>query len=140
MKLKSELETNVNIRVTYGENEALEEIARTRDTHLIEVFVDDTLVFIEKTILNPDVPPTSTGVAGTVNHMLWLLFGGGETSYYNTNRVTAEGVRREVEKTMAEILKEAGQGTNNGAANSANVGQKIGFVRKAWLKFFNFKK
>lgn len=84
MKSKNESVTNINIRVTTGENEALEGIARTSETHLIEVFVDGTLVFIEKSILSPDVPPTSTGVAET--------------------RITADQVRREVENALQEIL------------------------------------
>ncbi len=92
-------------------------------SQLIEVFIGDELVFVEKTNLNRGMIKTRSGIAGAANLLHGLLLGHRDARYYNDNH----------------LLRQELQCRNNGSAYGANISKQLSFFAKVRLQVLNFK-
>jgi len=111
----------IKIRFTYDDVK-LESVNSTV-SQLIEVFVNDELVFVEKTNLNRGLIKTRSGIAGAANLLHGLILGHRDARYYNDK----------------QLLRQELQCRNNGSAYGAKVSKQLGFFAKVRLQLLNFK-
>ncbi len=111
----------INIRFTY-DDEKLDSINSTV-SQLIEVFVDNELVFIEKTPIKNGSMKTRSGIAGAANLMQELLLGNVNARYFNDKL----------------LLMQEFQRRKNGSSYGAKISKQLSFFAKVRLKILNFK-
>jgi len=95
----------IKIRFTY-DNVNLESV-NSKVSQLIDVFVENELVFVEKTNLNRGLIKTSSGIAGAANLLHGLLLGHRDARYYNDEvllRPEIKNLKEQIEKVLIQAL------------------------------------